>query len=53
MQAASPLSDHQQALVAVMATAAANRMTQASAAQMHQNMKTLVHPPGAQAAGAD
>lgn len=42
-QAARPLSDHQQALTAVMASAAAERMTQAQANSLHKQIKKAVH----------
>lgn len=50
-QAARPLSDHQQALTAVMATAAATRMTQAQANAHTAAFKASVHGPGALGAG--
>ncbi|MGA8028550.1 MAG: alkaline phosphatase family protein [Bryobacteraceae bacterium] len=51
-QAARPLSDHQQALTAVMASAAATRLTQAQASSLHEQVfKTAVHGPAAAAAG--
>jgi phospholipase C len=47
IQAALPLSDHQQALTAVMASAASMRMTQGDAAQLHQEiLKNIVHGTG-------
>jgi len=53
VQAAQPLSDHQIALVGVMATAAAAKMTQAQGADLHQQFKAAIHPqvPGAVGAG--
>jgi phospholipase C len=42
-QASKPLSDHQVALAGVMATAAAQKMTQADSAALHEQLKTLIH----------
>jgi hypothetical protein len=51
-QAARPLTDHQQALTAVMASAAASKMTQAEANALHQKVfKAAVHGGAAQGAG--
>lgn len=51
-QAAQPLSDHQQALAVVMASAAATRMTQAQASALHEQVfKATVHGPAAIGAG--
>ena len=53
-QAAQPLSDHQQALTAVMASAAATRMTQGQASQLHQEqLKAIVHGGAVQVAGGN
>lgn len=51
-QAARPLSDHQQALTAAMASAAATRMTQAQANSLHEQVfKAAVHGPAVRGAG--
>jgi phospholipase C len=52
-QAAQPMSDHQIALMGVMATAAAASMTQAQGAELHQQLRDTIHPdaPGASGAG--
>lgn len=51
MQAARPLSDHQQALTTVMASAAATLMTQNEASSFHEQVKAKVHAPAVGAAG--
>ncbi len=50
-QAGRALTDHQQALTAVMASAAATRLTQAQANELHQQLKAAVHGPVAVGAG--
>ena len=51
-QAATPLSDHQQALMAVMASAASQRMTQGQAATLHEEvLKSMVHGGAVRVAG--
>lgn len=42
-QATKPLSDHQQALAAVMASAAASKMTQAQASSHQETLKAMIH----------
>jgi hypothetical protein len=50
-QAARPLSDHQQALAAVMAYAAAAKMTQAQASAHQRSLKAAVHGFAVRGAG--
>jgi phospholipase C len=50
-QAAMPLTDHQQALMTVMASAAAAGMTQGQAAQHQDALKTIVHGDAVRVAG--
>ena len=52
-QAATPLSEHQQALTAVMASAAASHMTQGQASDLHEQVfKAAVHGPAAAGAAS-
>ena len=44
-QASRPLTEHQQALTAVMASAAATRMTQSDANNLHEQIKAALHSP--------
>ena len=44
-QAGRVLTDHQQALTAVMASARATRMTQAQATALHEQVKAAIHGP--------
>jgi phospholipase C len=50
-QAAMPLTDHQQALMAVMSSAAAAGMTQGQASQHQEALKTMIHGGAVQVAG--
>ncbi len=50
-QAAQPMSDHQVALAGVMATAAAQVMTQGEGAALHAQLQDVIHPPAALGAG--
>jgi phospholipase C len=50
-QAATPLSDHQQALAQVMLSAAAANMTQAQASNLHTTLNQVMNPPLVKKAG--
>ena len=51
-QSAQLMSDHQVALAGIMATAAAQTMTQSQGADLHQSLKDAIHGPPPAALGA-